>query len=190
MSSSLEALGGISTEVPKTVGWIDFIIFISMVLRVILIQLVVALTLAAVSSPTWATSSNIKTGRRLRRFRIPYIRVNSIDGHHLLRWQLPISLYDVELPLHPRYSFTYPGIIDSKLSTATGNFSSNNLDWNTTGSTGYQFFLKLYDGTAVNSWGSSYSCYDWSLITLITSAKSSKGYTSSDAIRVGSGYRY
>ncbi len=66
MSSSLEALGGISTEVPKTVGWIDFIIFIFMVLRVILIQLVVALTLAAVSSPTWPTSSNFKTGRRLR----------------------------------------------------------------------------------------------------------------------------
>lgn len=58
------------------------------------------------------------------------------------------------------------------------------------GAAGYQFYLSLYNGTEVNSWRSSYFCYDYSFITYISSARSSTSYSSSDAVNSGSGYRF
>lgn len=50
--------------------------------------------------------------------------------------------------------------------------------------------MSLYNGTAINSWKASCFCYDYSIITFLSSAPSAGNYTSLDAVGSGSGYRF
>jgi hypothetical protein len=85
----------------------------------------------------------------------------------------------------------YIGIIDFELDSASELYLSYYNSATPAGSIGVSLTLNLYRIITINFWKVSYLCYDFSLMTFLTSASSSSTYTVATGpnMTTGSGYR-
>lgn len=161
-----------------------------MIIRSTIISLALVVVFAATSSPVWLTSVNIKAGMHLISLRVSNVGdYHAIHCNHILQCELSGCFHLVKPSLCSRYPHTNRGIIDYQLNTATSYYFSYAVNLSSVSTTGYQFRLSLFNGTVVNSWRASFFCYDYSIMTFISSASSAGTYSSNDSVGSGSGYR-
>lgn len=81
------------------------------------------------------------------------------------------------------------GVIDFEIDTSNDLNLGYDLTFSTQSTTSYTISVDMYRSMTVKSWKMAYFCYDWSIITFISTNPSAQNYSGYPNVTSGTGVR-